>query len=135
MMELSPNPIITQQQAIIGCLLGTAVGDALGLPYEGLSRRRGHKLLGEPNRYRFFFRRGMFSDDTEHSCMVANAILLSQGNPQVFEEVLARQFRYWLAALPAGVGLETLRAIVRLWRGLPPSQSGVFSAGNGPAMR
>lgn len=28
------------QRHVVGCILGTAVGDALGLPYEGLSRRR-----------------------------------------------------------------------------------------------
>ncbi len=27
-----------------GCLLGTAVGDAVGLPYEGLSRRRAARM-------------------------------------------------------------------------------------------
>jgi hypothetical protein len=30
----------TTHNAILGCLLGGAVGDALGLPSEGLSRRR-----------------------------------------------------------------------------------------------
>lgn len=33
---------------IIGCILGTAVGDALGLPYEGLKPHRPAKLLGPP---------------------------------------------------------------------------------------
>jgi ADP-ribosylglycohydrolase len=40
---------------IVGCILGTAVGDAIGLPYEGLSRRRAAKLLGQPDRHRFFY--------------------------------------------------------------------------------
>jgi ADP-ribosylglycohydrolase len=30
--------------AIVGCLLGTAVGDALGLPYEGLSPQRQRRI-------------------------------------------------------------------------------------------
>jgi ADP-ribosylglycohydrolase len=34
--------------AIIGCLLGTAVGDALGLPYEGLSPQRQRRLFPHP---------------------------------------------------------------------------------------
>ncbi len=58
------------QDHIIGCILGTAVGDALGLPYEGLSRRRAARMLGPPDRFRFLFRRGMVSDDTEHTCIV-----------------------------------------------------------------
>lgn len=44
------------RDAIIGCILGTAVGDALGLPYEGVSPQRARRLLGPPDRYRFFFR-------------------------------------------------------------------------------
>jgi ADP-ribosylglycohydrolase len=57
------------KQHIVGCILGTAVGDAMGLPYEGLSRRRAVKLLGPPDCHRFFFRRGMVSDDTEQTCI------------------------------------------------------------------
>ncbi len=121
--------------AITGSLLGTAVGDALGLPYEGLSRRRGARLWGLPDRHRFLFGYGMVSDDTEHTCMVAQALIASGGDVEAFERHLARQLRYWLLALPAGVGLATLRAIVRLWLGFGPRRSGVFSAGNGPAMR
>jgi len=37
--------------------------------------------------------------------------------------------------MPAGVGFATLRAILKLWIGFPGTRSGVFSAGNGPAMR
>jgi len=47
--------------AIVGSLLGTAVGDALGLPYEGLSPRRAERMLGTPDRYRFVPGRGMVS--------------------------------------------------------------------------
>lgn len=54
--------IMVNQKAIIGCVLGTAVGDALGLPYEGMSPSRAHKLLGPPDRYRFVLGRGMISD-------------------------------------------------------------------------
>ncbi len=37
--------------------------------------------------------------------------------------------------MPAGIGLATLRGISKLWLGWPSARSGVFSAGNGPAMR
>src|SRR5206468_312367 len=46
-----------------------------------------------------------------------------------------RRFRWWLLGLPAGVGKATARAIIKLWCGFSPKNSGVFSAGNGPAMR
>jgi len=128
-------PKTNNQQAVIGALLGCAVGDALGLPYEGLSKRRARKMLGEPDRYRFFLGRGMVSDDTEHSCMTAAALIASGGDPDLFSRHLARELRWWLLALPAGVGFATLRAILLLWLGFGPSRSGVYSAGNGPAMR
>ncbi len=40
----NPSPSCADTDAYVGCLLGTAVGDALGLPYEGLSPRRGEGL-------------------------------------------------------------------------------------------
>jgi ADP-ribosylglycohydrolase len=126
---------MTLKKAIIGCLLGTAVGDALGLPYEGLSPLRGRKLLGQPDRHRLLFGHGMVSDDTEHTIYVVRALVTSKFNPDQFERHLARSLRWWLAGLPAGVGFATLRAVFKLWLGVPPDRSGVFSAGNGPAMR
>ena len=126
----SPTP-----DSIIGCLLGTAVGDAMGLPYEGLSKRQQRRMYPTIDRYHFFFGRGMVSDDTEHTCMVAQALIVSSGDVQRFQKDLAWRLRFWLIALPAGVGYATLRAILKLWLGFRPDRSGVFSAGNGPAMR
>jgi ADP-ribosyl-[dinitrogen reductase] hydrolase len=120
---------------IVGCLLGTAVGDALGLPYEGLSPRHQQRLFPQPDRHHLIFGKGMVSDDTEHTCMVARSLIFAAGNPQKFTQDLAWQLRWWLLRLPAGVGLATLRSIVKLWLGFSPSKSGVYSAGNGAAMR
>lgn len=36
------------EHAIIGCILGTAVGDALGLPYEGMTTKRTAKFFKRP---------------------------------------------------------------------------------------
>jgi ADP-ribosylglycohydrolase len=117
-------------------ILGTAVGDALGLPREELSRQRARKLFGKaPLRHRFLFGRGMVSDDTEHTCMVGQALLTAPDDVDAFARALAWRLRFWLLGLPAGTGWATLRAIVRLWLGFSPSYSGVWSAGNGPAMR
>ena len=121
--------------AFIGCLLGTAVGDSLGLPYEGLSPQRAAKLFPDTTKHHFFFGKGMVSDDTEHACFVAQAIIRSKGDVEEFQNQLARSLRWWLLGLPAGIGFATLRSIIKLWFGIPPTKSGVFSAGNGPAMR
>ena len=119
----------------IGCLLGTAAGDALGLPYEGMSARRARKLFPDTAKHHFFFGKGMVSDDTEHACFVAQALIRSHGDVRVFQNQLARSLRWWLLGLPAGVGFATLRSICKLWLGFSPQNGGVFSAGNGPAMR
>jgi len=121
--------------AFIGCLLGTAVGDSLGLPYEGLSPRRAKKLFPDTTKHHLLFGKGMVSDDTEHACFVAQALIRSRGDVNQFQKQLARSLRWWLLGLPAGVGFATLRSILKLWFGISPKKSGVFSAGNGPAMR
>jgi ADP-ribosyl-[dinitrogen reductase] hydrolase len=125
-----------QVDRIAGVILGTAVGDALGLPREGLSRRRAGKLFGDPPlRYRFLFGRGMVSDDTEHTCMTGQALLRAPEDVDAFARSLAWRLRFWLLGLPVGTGRATLRAVTKLWLGWPPARSGVWSAGNGPAMR
>lgn len=125
-----------RKDAITGLILGTAVGDAIGLPREGLSRTRAERLCGvAPLEHRLFMRRGMVSDDTEHTCMLAQALIVSGGEPKRFASSLAWRLRWWLAGLPAGTGIGTARAIFKLWFGFPAAKSGVNSAGNGPAMR
>ena len=122
--------------AFVGALWGTAVGDALGLPREGLSRARALKMFGgAPLHHRFLLGRGVCSDDTEHACMVAQALLAAADSPERFARDLSWRLRGLLAGLPAGIGWATLRATVKLWFGVSPAKSGVRSAGNGPAMR
>lgn len=122
-------------KAIQGCLLGTAVGDALGLPFEGMSPQRIKKLKPLPLRHRFFFNRGMLSDDTEHTCLVTQSLLVSGDDSKIFVKQLARRLRWWLLGLPAGIGMATLKSLIKLCFGISPEKSGVWSAGNGPAMR
>ncbi len=118
-----------------GLLIGTAVGDALGLPTEGLSRQRIHRLFGGHWQQRLLFGYGMVSDDTEHTVFVAQSLLRYPASPERFARRLGWCLRGWLLSLPAGIGFATLRAIGKLWLGFPPNRSGVYSAGNGPAMR
>ncbi len=85
----------------------------------------------------------MVSDDTEHACMTVLAYLEAckdepkdgHGNVQKFSQALGKQLKYWFLLLPPGVGMATARACIRLLLGVSPERSGVFSAGNGPAMR
>ena len=123
------------EDALIGSLLATAVGDALGLPFEGMSRRRAEKYHGSLNAYSFLGSYGMLSDDSEHACITAQSLICSGGDLEKFARDLSRRLRWWLLALPAGTGRATLFSIVKMWLGFSWKSSGVFSAGNGPAMR
>jgi len=123
------------ERSLTGCLLGQAVGDAVGLPCERLSLARQKRMFPSLDRMHFFFGRGMCSDDTEHMCLTAQALIVSGGDEALFTRELAKRLRWWLVGLPAGTGMATLKACLRLWLGISPERSGVFSAGNGPAMR
>lgn len=127
---MSAIPVI---QATEGCLLGCAVGDSIGLPYEGMSTRRARRFARLPLRHRFALGKGMVSDDTDHSVFVAQALIRSGAEPDAFRRTLAWRLRLWLLCLPAGIGWATLRSILRMCLGL--RESGVWSAGNGPSMR
>ncbi|MDM8538751.1 ADP-ribosylglycohydrolase family protein, partial [Desulfobacterales bacterium HSG17] len=118
-----------------GVILGTAVGDALGLPAEGISRKRVEKLFKGRWHHCLVLNKGMVSDDTEHTVFTAQGLLAYPDSPEKFARRLAWSLRLWVLCLPAGVGWATLRAVMRLWAGFPPEKSGVYSAGNGPAMR
>jgi ADP-ribosyl-[dinitrogen reductase] hydrolase len=120
---------------LTGLLLGTAIGDSLGLPREGLSRRRAARMYPGPLRQRLVLGRGMLSDDTEHACMTAQALLVAGDDDNRFAHALANKLRWWLLGLPAAIGWGTLRALVRSWIGFSPARSGVRSAGNGAVMR
>ena len=127
---------IQREDQIAGCLLGTAIGDTIGLPLENLSRRRIDAWLGDGKLgHRFLFGKGMVSDDTEHSCLVGQSLALFAHDSERFGKDLARRLRWWFAGGPAGSGRATLRSCTKLWLGFGYKKSGVWSAGNGPAMR
>jgi ADP-ribosylglycohydrolase len=119
----------------VGALLGEALGDALGLPFEGMRASRVAKLRPRPLRHALILGRGMVSDDTEHAFFVARSFARHPKDAKGFQRSLAWALRWWLIALPAGVGFGTARSILKLWLGVPARLAGVRSAGNGPSMR
>ncbi len=126
------------EQALAGCLLGTAVGDALGLPLERLTPHRARKLFGEitPNfPMHLVFKRGLVSDDTEHAVLTLQAFIEVGGDVEAFHRNLARRLKIWFIAFPPGIGAATAKACLKLLAGASSEKSGLFSAGNGPAMR
>lgn len=126
---------MTVQKALYGSLLGGAVGDAYGLPFEGISPKRIVKLFNFDNKYHLIpiVNAGMVSDDTEHALMTVQAFIASGGDVAKFKTALKWRLVIWLLGLPAGVGLATGRSIFKIMLGF--KQTGVYSAGNGGAMR
>lgn len=115
-----------------GCLVGLAVGDALGFPLEGLTARRIEKRFGAIQSFRFLGPTGYVSDDTEQAVMAAEALLEAGLDPERARRRFARKLVGWFWTFPPGIGGATLRACLKLTVGLP---GGVSSAGNGAAMR
>jgi ADP-ribosyl-[dinitrogen reductase] hydrolase len=128
-----------RRQRLEGCLLGTAVGDALGLPCEGLSPAVVARRFLPLDRFRLVGARGFVSDDTEQSALVVQSLCGHDGDDtdNNTDNAIVAAFRRallgWFWRLPFGVGLATIRAALRLTLGL--RRSGVASAGNGAAMR
>jgi len=119
-------------------LLGTAVGDALGVPfetklanYEPLVAWDGKTFLGSEHHR---LKPGQYSDDTQMSLMVAESLIENHGfNP----DDLAERYVDWIASGRArGYGKTTMLAITNLVNGKHWSESGIAgSYGNGTAMR
>jgi len=119
-------------------LLGTAIGDALGVPfetklanYELLVAWDGETFLGSEHHK---LKPGQYSDDTQMSLMVAESLIENHGfNP----DDLAERYVEWITSGRArGYGKTTMLAIQNLLNGKHWSESGIAgSYGNGTAMR
>lgn len=132
---LPPTPAC-DQNVLQDFLLGTMVGDAIGLPFEGMSGSRVHaKLRNRSLGHRLLPGSEMVSDDTEHALLTLAAWQRSEARSECFPSSLASELRWWFLAVPAGTGLATAKACLRLILRVRPEHSGVRSAGNGPLMR
>ena len=59
---------------LAGTLLGVALGDALGLPCEGMSARSIARRFGAVDRFRLLGQTGFVSDDTEQTALIAQSL-------------------------------------------------------------
>lgn len=133
-------------QRAIGCLVGAAVGDALGAPFEfgaagQWSRRFPEPVLGGIGEMvgggGFAWAPGQFTDDTEMAVIVAES-LLACGGFDADDQLL--RFRAWgahandvgnLTREVLGCGLPAAEAAQRVLE----SRRGRHTAGNGSIMR
>lgn len=127
----------------IGCLVGLAVGDALGYPVEGMSLRQIREKYGPAGLGDFASRHGhpsgSYSDDTQLTLAVAQALLEAGERPaDELMEAMARAFVDWYQSpeMARGPGLSTMAACANLARGVPWHASGLADAkGCGAPMR
>jgi len=125
---------------VLGALLGTAVGDALGMPIEGLSHSNVRTYYKGIKEYRDDDQRGdldagQWTDDTQMTFAVAEAVAQSPDDPAAWPDAVAEAY---VALRPTARrwGPTTTTAIDRLADGADPRSSGSDeSATDGAAMR
>jgi ADP-ribosylglycohydrolase len=134
--ERMENIVVTRSERAHGCLLGQAIGDALGAPVEGYSPASIRKHYGYIAD--FLQDRPVGTDDTEYA--VLNALILLEYGLDLDEDDLLDAWRRWLMAPDSGFkggGFSDVIAMHNLRRGLRPPASGRFNqhgASDGLAM-
>lgn len=127
---------------VAGCLVGLAIGDALGAPHEFLSRHEVHKR--HPHGLREMiassrWEKGEYTDDTQMALLIAESLLENKG---FAASDIAKRFQDW-ARSAKDVGVQT-RAVVNMARYLSDPEGCAHqyykyypdsSAGNGALMR
>lgn len=133
------------QDRFQGCLVGLAVGDALGGPLEFMSADKIVAQYGAPVREMvgggwLHLRPGEYTDDTQMTLCIAESIV----ERETFDMAdVARRFVAWYDSRPKDIGNITRLALAELKRGSPwqeaghlaHRQTGGRSAGNGSIMR
>jgi ADP-ribosylglycohydrolase len=125
------------EDRILGCVLGGAVGDALGAPFEGLWARSIPEASVLLAGYAEFegFPRGQYTDDTQLTIATLRSIVrVGRIDPADVAHSIAR---LWRSQEVVGPGGACTAAADRLLAGVHWSESGspVGQAGNGTAMR
>jgi ADP-ribosylglycohydrolase len=113
-----------------GCLLGQAVGDALGFTSENLSRERIRLKFGRLTDYHVRPSGAFYTDDTQLAIMLAETLVeAGEFDRNLFRQKLAR----WYIVLPRLSGRSTKNAALKCLFGL--SQTGYDVPGSSGAMR
>jgi ADP-ribosylglycohydrolase len=131
----------------LAAFYGLALGDALGMPTQSLSRAQIKQRFGAittlmaadadqpiaPN-----MPAGSITDDTEQAILVGEQLIAGQG--QIAPAALAQSLIDWEAVMQAKgsqdlLGPSTKRAIEMILAGHSPEEAGRFGTTNGAAMR
>jgi ADP-ribosylglycohydrolase len=131
-----------------GALYGLAIGDALGMPTEMLSRReiverwggflRGFEPAPAGHPIAAGLPAGAITDDTEQAVLLGKLLVAGRGavDPRELAEALVGWEHDMAARGSLGLlGPSTKRAVEAILAGTPPEQAGARGATNGAAMR
>ncbi len=127
-----------RKDKFLGALLGAAVGDALGAPFEGRTRHYMRKLPTLARQYQKMtgYPTGQYTDDTQMTLALCEAII---NKKKVLGEVVAKRFAtLWRNNSIIGEGAACRAAMMRIIvHNTPWDEAGVEEgqAGNGSAMR
>ena len=127
----------------IGCILGLAIGDALGHPVEFLKSSQIRARFGPQGVTDFVAKDhhppGTYTDDTQMTVALAEALLTAgSGDDDTLMAEVARRFVEWEKSPDndRAPGMTCLGACEKLARGVPWRETGRnFSKGCGTAMR
>jgi ADP-ribosyl-[dinitrogen reductase] hydrolase len=95
--DSSPAPTPGLADRIAGCLVGLAVGDALGAPLEVHSRQQVRKRFQQGLRDMIasnLWSRGEYTNDTQMALLIAESLLQKKG---FVASDLAQRFQAWVS--------------------------------------
>lgn len=136
-----------QRDRALGALLGLAMGDALGMPGQTLSRAEIGRLYGRIEGFvapvvdhpvSHGLVAGQVTDDTEQALLLAHRLIAGAG--RIDEAALARDLLDWEADVKARglrdlLGPSTKAALDAMLAGTPAAEAGRGGTTNGAAMR
>jgi ADP-ribosyl-[dinitrogen reductase] hydrolase len=142
-------PHLFRVDQVRGCMLGLAVGDALGAPLEGLSPQQIKTHYGrvtsyvdgvvawkrKPHRWRM---PGLYTDDTQQALALCDVLLECR---RIDQDRLADLYLGLMtpkgpfSGAHRGIGRSFRHVLASLEQGVPPNQAGQPTAGIGAAMR
>lgn len=109
---------MSQKDRFIGTLFGQAIGDALGLGSEFMSKEEVlhyypdglstySQIIQDANRCRW--QQGMWTDDTDMMLCIADALIASGGEVNLNQ--IAKNFKAWFEGNPLGIGRHTYNVL------------------------
>lgn len=147
MPRQQPTSALTREERATGALLGLALGDALGMPTQSLSRPQiqdrfgrieGLLDAGPDQPIAPGMPAGSITDDTEQALLLAELVIAGDGqvDPHLFADALIAWEQDMIRRGSRDLlGPSTKAALEKLQAGVSTEETGRFGTTNGAAMR